>query len=415
MTSRILIVHYTPPSTIGGVEHIIHQHIPLLAERGFSVEVVAGRTGPSPVPLHVIPEIDVAQEQNAALEAELDAGIVGPKFHEARRAIDERLRPLVRRSDAVIVHNAFTLHFSLALTSVLWELAAEMRPGGMIAWCHDLAWTNPLYIPRMHPGEPWSLLRSRAPNTKYVTVSEERALQLAQLWGTNDGGIVVVPNGIDPISFLRLSPTARSIVERYRLFERDIVLLLPVRITRRKNIQSAIRATKALKDRGLDVVFVVSGPVAPHHPGRSRAYLDTLKELRSELGVKEEVVFLADSLGENLDDRTVAELYAIADILLFPSSQEGFGLPILEAGLARVPIVLSDIPIFREVGGDDVWTFSLEDPPDTIAECIIQVIDLKPARLYRRVLRTYRWDAIVDRMILPLLPASDTVQVAESS
>src|SRR5947209_3896238 len=163
MTSRILIVHYTPPSIVGGVEHIIHQHIPLLTQRGFTVEVVAGRSGPSPVSLHVIPEIDVARPRNAVLEGELDAGVAGPRFWEAKRLIDEKLRPLVRNSDAVIVHNAFTLHFSLALTSVLWDLAAEMEPGRMIAWCHDLAWTNPLYIPRMPPGEPWSMLRTRAP------------------------------------------------------------------------------------------------------------------------------------------------------------------------------------------------------------------------------------------------------------
>jgi glycosyltransferase involved in cell wall biosynthesis len=181
------------------------------------------------------------------------------------------------------------------------------------------------------------------------------------------------------------------------------VLLLPVRITRRKNIQAGIRAVRALKDRGLDVRFLVSGPVAPHHPGRSMNYLEQLKQVRKDLEVTEEVVFLADELGHNLDNRTVSELYTVADVLLFPSAQEGFGLPILEAGLARLPVVLSDIRIFREVGGDDVLSFDPESSGEAIADQVVSALSTRQERLYHRVLHTYRWDAILDRCILPLL------------
>ncbi|MBI2300477.1 MAG: glycosyltransferase, partial [Armatimonadetes bacterium] len=47
--------------------------------------------------------------------------------------------------------------------------------------------------------------------------------------------------------------------------------------------------------------------------------------------------------------RVLADLYALADVVLLPSSTEGFGLPLLEAGLHRVPIVCSDLPALREV------------------------------------------------------------------
>jgi glycosyltransferase involved in cell wall biosynthesis len=402
MGKRILVVHYTPPGVIGGVEHIIHQHIHLLSARGYRVKVVAGQPGDARLRAHVIPEIDAASEANVQLDGELAAGVVSPLFHRLQRAIREKLINLSRNADHVIAHNAFTLHFSLPLTGVLWELAAQRPAGSFIAWCHDLSWTNPLYVPSMHPGYPWDLLRTPAPSVTYVTVSEERRDELRALWGGN-GPISVVPNGIEVEAFLRLSEETKSIVERFRLFERDAVLLLPVRITRRKNIQAAIRAVRALKDRGLDVIFLISGPVAPHHPNRSRDYLAYLKEEREMLGVMEEVIFLADTLGHNLDDRTVSELYTVADVLLFPSAQEGFGLPILEAGLARMPVVLSDILIFREVGDDDVWNFPLESSGEVIADRVITALSTPQARLYRRVLRTYRWDAIVDRGIIPLL------------
>jgi glycosyltransferase involved in cell wall biosynthesis len=90
-------------------------------------------------------------------------------------------------------------------------------------------------------------------------------------------------------------------------------------------------------------------------------------------------------------------------VLLFPSAQEGFGIPILEAGLTKTPAVLSRIPIFLELGRDDVLTFDLAADPDTIAQSIESALDTPSSRLFRRVLRHYRWDAIVDRLIVPLL------------
>jgi glycosyltransferase involved in cell wall biosynthesis len=186
-----------------------------------------------------------------------------------------------------------------------------------------------------------------------------------------------------------------------------------VRITRRKNIELGIRVVQELKDHGLDVCFVISGPVAPHHPGRSRGYLEELKVLRAHLHVEQEVLFLADALGFNLTSDEVAELYQLADILFFPSAQEGFGLPILEAGLSRVPVVLSDIPIFREVGGDDVVLFELNDPPDTIAASVMRLLQHPSSRLYRRILRDYRWDSIVDRKIMPLLDQPSPAELSD--
>ncbi len=403
---RVLILHYTPPGVIGGVEHVIQEQVRLLEARDFRVDIAAGRRGSSRRRVHVIPEMDAARPTGVRVERELAEGIVGQHFERMRERIHDRLEPLVREADWVIAHNAFTLHFSLPLTAVLWSLAEHRAPGTMIAWCHDLAWTNPLYLPALHAGYPWDLLRRPAPNTRYVTVSGERKLELAGLWGEGEDDITVIPNGIDAEAALGLSLATREIVDRYRLFDRDAVLLLPVRITRRKNIEAGTRAVRALKDRGLDVRFLISGPVAPHHPGRSRNYLTELKELRAELGVDEEVVFLADALERRLSSRTINELYRVADVLLFPSEQEGFGLPILEAGLMRVPAVVSSIPIFRELGGADVRTFRLDEPPDKIAEQIEAALNTDTARLFKRVGRDFRWNAIADRSIMPLLGMS---------
>jgi glycosyltransferase involved in cell wall biosynthesis len=400
---RVLIVHFTPPGVVGGVESIIHEHARHLSARGFQVEIAAGRAGDVGLSLNVVPEIEAAGPEASRLDDELAAGVVSPLFWGLRNRIAARLQPLADAADSLIVHNAFTLHFNLALTSVLWDIARARPPESVIAWCHDLSWVNPLYIPRMHEGFPWNLLRLPAPHVAYVVISEERKRELRGLWVTDEPPITVIPNGIDPAVFLGLSGEVQEIVQRYRLFDRDAVLLLPVRVTRRKNIEAGIRATRALVDRGLDPLFLVSGPRAPHHPGLSDGYLGRLLALTDELQVNDHVVFLTHELGRTLDADTVNRLYAVSDALLFPSAHEGFGLPILEAGLARIPAIVSDIPVFREVSGGDVWTFDPDAQPDTIASVIVEALDGRPSRLFRRVLRRYRWDVIVDQDIVPLL------------
>src|SRR5947209_4300092 len=182
MKTRLLFVHFTPPGVIGGVEHILEQHAGLLARRGFEVCIVAGRRGRSPYPVHVIPDIDAARPGPSRIESELAQGIVSPSFERSRERILAALRPLAADCDFLVVHNAFTLHFSLPLTAAVWEIAAERAPGSSIAWCHDVSWTNPLYRPTMHEGYPWDLLRAPAPNTLYVAISTERAIELRNVW-----------------------------------------------------------------------------------------------------------------------------------------------------------------------------------------------------------------------------------------
>ena len=69
-----------------------------------------------------------------------------------------------------------------------------------------------------------------------------------------------------------------------------------------------------------------------------------------------------------LDETDLPDFYKAADVIAFPSLLEGFGLPLAEAMAAGTPVVASDIPIFREVGGDSYVRF---DP--TAADAVVQL------------------------------------------
>jgi len=60
---------------------------------------------------------------------------------------------------------------------------------------------------------------------------------------------------------------------------------------------------------------------------------------------------------EGLTDTDLGDLYRSACALVLPSIYEGFGLPIIEAMSQRLPVICSDLPVFREVAGDHATYF----------------------------------------------------------
>jgi glycosyltransferase involved in cell wall biosynthesis len=447
----IAILHYAAPPIVGGVESTIYHHARLLAQAGYEVRVIAGR-GESfhpQVTFHLIPEMDSRHPEVLAVKSQLDAGQVTDDFHRLTEAIQQALRRALTGSDVCIVHNAITLHKNLPLTAALHRLIttqdrpfdrtqdrpfdrtqdrpfdraqdrpfdraqdrpfdqAQDRPRGWIAWHHDFAWLRPQYQNELHPGHPWDLLRQPWPGVVQVTVSQPQREELAGLYGLPQEAIYVVTPGVDPAAFFRLTPTARWLAETFDLWSRGPVLLLPARITRRKNIELAIRIVGALQTQGIPARLIVTGPPGPHNPANV-AYLQSLRDLRRELGIEERVIFLYechDQTGQPLEisDQVMADLYQMADALLFPSRQEGFGIPMLEAGLTRLPIFCADIPPFRVTGEGTACFFALDEDPMVIAQRMATVLKGDSAlAMRRRVAGHYTWQSVLREKLEPLI------------
>jgi glycosyltransferase involved in cell wall biosynthesis len=389
---RLALIHYTASPVTGGVESVLAVHARLLREAGHDVRVVAGRGD-----AELVPEVDSRHPDVEAVARRLAQGDdAAPEFQALRDRVAERLRPLLADRDVAIAHNVMTMPFNLPLADAL---AGAGLP--LVAWTHDLAWVNPRYVEYQRPGWPWSLLREPQPGVRYVAISRLRRREITQLMRLAPADVPVVSNGIDPASFLGLGPVARDLARRADLEGADPLILVPVRITRRKRLELALAAAACLRDAHPGLRLVVSGPRGPHSADNV-AYADELMRQRSALRLDDVVHFLFEFAGPDgehpVDDRTIAELYRMADLVLLPSESEGFGLPVLEAGLSRAPLVCADIPVLREVAGGGAWTFPAGSGGDAVAAVTERALASRAARLRRRTLTGYAWPAVLERI-----------------
>jgi glycosyltransferase involved in cell wall biosynthesis len=184
-------------------------------------------------------------------------------------------------------------------------------------------------------------------------------------------------------------------------------------VTQAKNIELALRVAAALKARSIRSKFIVTGPPDPHDQ-RNMEYFQGLLNLRDELGVEQEVRFIYQSGSSSetlvIDTSVVAELLRVSDALFMPSRREGFGMPILEAGLVGIPIFCADtIPAAREIAARNLVMFSPKASPDQVAGSILQTMESNPThRLRRRVRQNLTWEKIFWHEILPLLEQGDS-------
>ncbi|HEX9332119.1 MAG TPA: glycosyltransferase family 4 protein [Anaerolineales bacterium] len=402
--TRVALLHYSAPPVVGGVESVMGYHARLMTDAGHQVRIVAGRgeqTDPR-IPFIHLPLADSRHPEILAIKAELDAGHIPSKFAKLTDSLTANFNEVLDDVDVLLAHNVCSLNKNLALTAAVRNLAnySHLR---IILWHHDLAWTTPRYRAELHDGYPWDLLRQAWVDVRQVTISEMRQHELAELFQIDENDITVIPNGVDIARFHKFEEQTLKYVKQLNLLDASPLLLLPVRITPRKNIEFALYVCENLKPHFPGIKLVVTGPLGPHNPANIK-YFERLIALRKELGLDNIVYFLAELTAEYIPDEIISDFYHLADVLFLPSREEGFGIPILEAGLAGLPIYCSDIPPLRNLGGSYATYFSPDADPKELSDIIANHLSSNPVfRMRVAVRRQYTWEHIYEQNIAPIL------------
>lgn len=129
-----------------------------------------------------------------------------------------------------------------------------------------------------------------------------------------------------------------------------------------KNCDGLLRAWALARHQLGDRQLVIVGP------GRDEKYLAGLHSLAAELGIAADVVFVG---GVPLEE--TVSFYRAADIFVYPSLNETFGLPILEAMACGCPVVTSDTSAMPEIAGGAAVLSDPKDPA-SIARAIVEAV-----------------------------------------
>lgn len=405
MVRRIALLHYTAPPVVGGVESVLEAHARLFADAGHDVRIIVGRgrsTDPR-VELVRIPLADSRQARVVRIRRALASGRTPPDFRHLARELARDLAAAVRGVDLLIVHNVGSLHFNLPLTAALHEISTSPGAPAIVAWTHDVAAAMPSYVGDLHRGWPWDLVRGPWPGATWVAVSETRRRDLARVSGLAHGAIRVIPNGIDVADNLRLHAATRRLVEDHDLQGLGPILFTPSRMTPRKNLELALHVIAELRVAAPGARLVITGALDPHDVG-SRTYRERLRDLAESLAVTAATTFLSDHVRGRAAAAVVRDLYRITDVLFLPSHNEGFGLTILEAAIARLPIVCADIPALREIAPTGATFFDLGASPREVARLVEQ--RLAADAVHRLAVRTrtqLSWPEVYATSMQPLV------------
>ena len=218
--------------------------------------------------------------------------------------------------------------------------------------------------------------------SKIITVSHASARDIQDEFGVSPDSCVVIHNGIDHTRFHpAISTSERSRVRaKHRLPERYLLYL--GNIEPRKNLIAAISARDSLRGEKVPPLVIAGRPA-----WSSDASMAAIRESAA-----------CHYIGP-LDDEDVAPVMAEAEIFVFPSLYEGFGLPVLESMACGTPVICSARGSLPEVTGDAA--LRLESPaPGAIADAILSLIrnpDMTETLRVRGLERAQRftWDKSV--------------------
>ncbi len=220
-----------------------------------------------------------------------------------------------------------------------------------------------------------------------VCVSEPWVERLRNDYGVTAG---LVSNGVDPRRFRPPRDRAERALARKLAGVEGFVVLTVGGVEPRKGSITLLEGFAQLRETVPDALLVIAGGTTLFD---YRAELERFAERADELGVTEHVWRLGALESEELE-----RLFRAADVFAFPSVKEGFGLAALEAIAAGLPLVATELDVFRGflTDGESALLTPVGDP-DALSSALARVRHEKALRTRlraggRAVVAKHTWD-----------------------
>ncbi len=272
-------------------------------------------------------------------------------------------------------------------TTYFFPLALAKGPWKRVVTVHDLAsryYPEALEAPML--GQLNRLEEHVAVADRVLAVSETTKRDLVKFLNVAPGKIEVVYNGVSE-RFRRLDGVPERVKLQYRLPER--FLLFVGTVEPRKNLPRLIKAFDAAA-RKIPHALVIVGAKGWKAAPMYRAI--------TESPFRDRILFTG-----YVDDDDLPALYNLADVLVYPSLYEGFGIPVVEAMACGTPVMTSNGSALAEIADGAAV---LVDPLDVgrIGEAIERVVGDEPLRADLRAkgferAKHFSWDVAASQVV----------------
>lgn len=224
---------------------------------------------------------------------------------------------------------------------------------------------------------------------KVITVSECSKKDILRFFSIPANKIEVIYNGVDTSVFHKIDSSALiSTRNKFSLSCENKYLLFVGNLKPHKNLNRLVQAFSLISKEDSSVKLILAG----------KSFNDLkLIETIASLGLSDKVIITG-----LISQKEIVDLYNIADLVVFPSLYEGFGLPPLEAMACETPVVCSNSSSIPEVAGDATIYFNpenIEEIVDSIKKvlydeaCAKQLIEKG-----RKRVKIFKWTNATDKL-----------------
>lgn len=317
---------------------------------------------------------------------------------KAKDSFDKNLQDI----DYLICHDIFFIDTFLPYNIALRESDIKCE---FLAWTHSAPSTRPVLTDNPHANR-----YTLPPRTKLVYLNHDKANDLAEMYGAWLKDVRVVHNARDPRTFWDLDPLVKKIIEKYSLFEADIVSVYPLstpRMISGKGLDKVIRIHSKLKQLGYKTRLVVCNAHGNAQP--EQRLISETKNWAAEIGIGiQELIFTSQEGKEyelGVSNKVVSDMFRLSNIFIFPTVSENSSLVLLEAMLSGNLLVLNkNVGTLLEHAGENAlyMDFDYREPKETnetyyldLAKIIASQFEIqKPLQAKRRAFQRYNIDYI---------------------
>lgn len=340
-----------PPRIVGGIARVVHDLSKRLIKDGHEVTVITYKDGENVPEYENDKGVNVYRVDNYMIHPNnfID-WIMQLNFNMISKAIEiinkEGGFDVIHAHDWLVTYAAKSLKNAYDIPIVATIHATE---AGRNSGIHD---DTQRYI----NDTEW-LLTYEA--TEVIVNSNFMKNDLQRLFGLPYDKINVIPNGINLTNFTGIDRDYDF--RRQYAMDNEKIILYVGRLVYEKGVQHLIAAMPKVLSNYNDAKLIIAG---------RGGMIDELKAEAASLGLTDKIYFTG-----YLDSKKVQKMYKCADIAVFPSTYEPFGIVALEAMLAGVPTVVSDVGGLNEIvshGVDGMKAYA--GNPNSIADSITALL-----------------------------------------